>query len=268
MEIHKPKAVHGWGEFLKEVGIIVLGVLIALSAEQVVEALHWGHKMTELRAAMTAELTTDDGPEAWFRLAAHDCLDRYLDALQAAAEGGADRMKLASLAGAHPGYGPALFTWDMEGWRSLLAADGAAHMPSDELAKWTATYIIIPEMQHYAQDEREAIGALQSIRPTTGPMTPAELDDLARSLQRLRADNDWIANYATFYLSSLQKAGLKADPRAIAALYRSHGYGLYKKSIDAARLTGCEVTPDLNRLDLRGMPSMAPGASGAPAPTR
>src|SRR3954468_15149129 len=41
MEIHKPKGpVHGWREFAKEVGIIVLGVLIALGAEQTVEALH------------------------------------------------------------------------------------------------------------------------------------------------------------------------------------------------------------------------------------
>jgi len=36
MEIHKPKPIHNWREFLKEVGIIVLGVGIALAAEQAV----------------------------------------------------------------------------------------------------------------------------------------------------------------------------------------------------------------------------------------
>ncbi|HEX3700667.1 MAG TPA: hypothetical protein VHV27_08340 [Phenylobacterium sp.] len=40
MEIHKPKPWHGWREFLKEYAIIVLGVLTALVAEQIVEALH------------------------------------------------------------------------------------------------------------------------------------------------------------------------------------------------------------------------------------
>jgi hypothetical protein len=39
MEIHRLKPVHGWREFLKEVGIIVLGVLIALAAEQAAETL-------------------------------------------------------------------------------------------------------------------------------------------------------------------------------------------------------------------------------------
>jgi imidazolonepropionase-like amidohydrolase len=34
MEIHKPKPIHNWREFLKEVGIIVLGVSIAVVAEQ------------------------------------------------------------------------------------------------------------------------------------------------------------------------------------------------------------------------------------------
>ena len=40
MHFHLPKPLHGWREFAGEVGIIVLGVLIALSAEQVVEGLH------------------------------------------------------------------------------------------------------------------------------------------------------------------------------------------------------------------------------------
>ena len=41
MEIHRPKAVHSWRELLKEIGIIVIGVVIALGAEQAVESLHW-----------------------------------------------------------------------------------------------------------------------------------------------------------------------------------------------------------------------------------
>jgi len=31
---HKPKTWHGWHEFLKEFGTIVLGVSVALAAEQ------------------------------------------------------------------------------------------------------------------------------------------------------------------------------------------------------------------------------------------
>jgi hypothetical protein len=40
MHIHKPKALHGWREFLAEIGVIVCGVLIAIALDQMVEALH------------------------------------------------------------------------------------------------------------------------------------------------------------------------------------------------------------------------------------
>jgi len=39
MHFHLPKPLHGWREFVGEVGIIVVGVLIALSAEQLVQEI-------------------------------------------------------------------------------------------------------------------------------------------------------------------------------------------------------------------------------------
>ena len=57
MEIHHPKAaVQNLHELGKEIGIIVIGVLIALGAEQAVEALHWAHQMDVQRANLEGEL--------------------------------------------------------------------------------------------------------------------------------------------------------------------------------------------------------------------
>jgi hypothetical protein len=47
MHFHLPKPLHGWREFAGEVGIIVLGVLIALGAEQMLENLHWRMEVRE-----------------------------------------------------------------------------------------------------------------------------------------------------------------------------------------------------------------------------
>jgi len=47
VHIHLPKAIHGWREFAKEIVIIVIGVLIALGFEQVVEWLHWREKVAD-----------------------------------------------------------------------------------------------------------------------------------------------------------------------------------------------------------------------------
>ena len=40
MHFHLPKPLHGWREFAGEVGIIVIGVLIALGADQLLNDWH------------------------------------------------------------------------------------------------------------------------------------------------------------------------------------------------------------------------------------
>src|SRR3954464_2108182 len=47
VEFHKPKPVHNWREFLAEIGVVVIGVCIALAAEQTVEWLHWRTQVAE-----------------------------------------------------------------------------------------------------------------------------------------------------------------------------------------------------------------------------
>jgi hypothetical protein len=50
MHIHKPKAPHGLGEFAREIGVIVCGVLIAIVLDQTVEALrHRGEAKEMIR---------------------------------------------------------------------------------------------------------------------------------------------------------------------------------------------------------------------------
>ena len=55
MHFHLPKPMHGWRELVGEVGIIVVGVLIALGAEQLVETVHERRVANETRDAIRAE---------------------------------------------------------------------------------------------------------------------------------------------------------------------------------------------------------------------
>lgn len=61
MHLHLPKPLHGWREFAGEVGIIVIGVLIALGAEQVVEIVHGNAEVRQFRSAVDDELAYDLG---------------------------------------------------------------------------------------------------------------------------------------------------------------------------------------------------------------
>lgn len=52
MDVHKPKPWHNWREFLAEIATIVIGVLIALGAEQAVEWLHWRREVEAERGSL------------------------------------------------------------------------------------------------------------------------------------------------------------------------------------------------------------------------
>src|SRR5437764_10394470 len=81
MHFHLPKPLHGWREFVGEVGIIVIGVLIALGAEQVVESWHWNNQVTEFRHALDSELGYDLGTYQ-YRLIQGRCVKARLDQLE------------------------------------------------------------------------------------------------------------------------------------------------------------------------------------------
>ena len=56
MRVKLPRPHKGWPVFAGEVGTIVLGVLIALAAQEYVQARHWRSEVRETRQALDAEL--------------------------------------------------------------------------------------------------------------------------------------------------------------------------------------------------------------------
>ena len=80
MRFYLPKPLRGWREFAGEVGVIVLGVLIALGAEQLVQTLNRRSQMRELRAAVDNEIAFGLGIyEA--RLSQNTCVKARLEEL-------------------------------------------------------------------------------------------------------------------------------------------------------------------------------------------
>jgi hypothetical protein len=87
MHLHLPKAIHGWREFGKEVGIIVLGVLIALGFEQLVQMWRWHHDVNQTRDALTSEI---EYSALWARerIAVQPCLKARITHLVSKLNGG------------------------------------------------------------------------------------------------------------------------------------------------------------------------------------
>jgi type II secretory pathway pseudopilin PulG len=92
MHVHLPKPLHGWREFLSEVGIIVLGILIALGGEQLVESYHWRERAREADQAIQAELYSNAAQMAE-RAAVQPCLREQIGALGAQLERDSDHWR-------------------------------------------------------------------------------------------------------------------------------------------------------------------------------
>src|SRR5205814_3439861 len=81
MRFQIPKPLHGWRQLAGEVGIIVLGVLIALAAQQVVQSINEQADVRQLRSAFRAELADDRA--RWEDMRAADrCTLQRLGALE------------------------------------------------------------------------------------------------------------------------------------------------------------------------------------------
>lgn len=61
MRMRFPRPLKGWRVFAGEVATIVLGVLLALGAQEVVQGLHWRSEVKQTRSALDAELARDLG---------------------------------------------------------------------------------------------------------------------------------------------------------------------------------------------------------------
>ena len=84
MHFHVPKPLHGWREFAGEVGIIVLGVLIALGAEQLIQTIHSQREVAQFRSAVDLELATTLAAYR-YRVDQEPCVKRRLGELRRAA---------------------------------------------------------------------------------------------------------------------------------------------------------------------------------------
>jgi hypothetical protein len=127
MEIHKPKPWHGWREFLKEYGIVVLGVLTALGAEQAAEAIHRNAEAAEARDALHAEVVTDI-TRVQQRTLADACVEARLAEIEQIVDGPAPdgRIRSPSWIGRPPRYGLESARWEaasQSGRVSLLPLD-------------------------------------------------------------------------------------------------------------------------------------------------
>jgi hypothetical protein len=237
MHVHLPKPLHGWRALAGEVGIIVVGVLIALSAEQFVEGWHWRAQAADARTALRAEIGTDNLPQAYTRLAIAPCLSAQLDQLDAALAAHMQRPQFIALAEA---YRPPNRGWDDEAWKAVIGTGVLSHGGAGELINWSKPYGIIIGMRPNNQAEADQAMDLAAITPASGRMTPVEADRTAVALHRLRRSEERMEITSRVLIEEAREIGVvmpDSEQRQVLAELRPQ-WGK------------CVVVPDTGPLDL------------------
>jgi hypothetical protein len=227
MDIHRPKPVHGWREFLKEVGIVVLGVLIALSAEQTVEWFHWRHEagQAETHLRRDAAVILDDMLE---RLEIQKCQDGRLTLMR-------DRL-LASGAnwtamppfyttGAPAGstYAHPMRSWPTTSWSNAVASTAATHLPDEQLNHYARIFAAAEREANDQTTEHEASSELNVLGlPLT--LSPDQKVTVLRIIEAERARNRVMAYEANNALPHFTALGMDVDQARITARKNSLAY--------------------------------------------
>ncbi len=185
MHFHLPKPLHGWRAFVGEVGIIVLGILTALGAEQIVRSFTWAQDVRDYRAAVDTELNFNLAASS-YRVRQSPCVERRIAELDrwSVAQHGGKTMPLLREIGFPRRVLPGTSVWNSRG------ADLPAHVPIQARLAYSDLYDIITNQWELMQGERETWLSLNAYNRATklGAEDLIALDGLifrAKTLNRM-----------------------------------------------------------------------------------
>lgn len=231
MHIHLPKPLHGWREFIGEVGIVFLGVLIALGAEQILEAWHWSHKRAEVQANLFTEMRDDNGVMASAVLARTMCADQVLNRMAEALDRRADRQEIAAVSRTYPIMS---VTFDSQAFTVAQSSEALLHGDADDLVKWGGAYGHLPVLDRMTLREQDAVAVLQSWTSRPGQLSEAEEQRALQAMGSARSANSLARRAAASLLMTLHSRFGIAPPRQDQVnLYRKYRSQFGQCAIDA-----------------------------------
>lgn len=221
MHIHTPKPPHSWSDFLREVGIIVVGILLALGAEQIIERLHWREQVEVAEGGIKSELEYS-AVHAYQRLIVQPCLQGQIRLLAQKLDEPGERWAatpaLQDYGQWHsvitPVYLPPNRLWNRDYWENALASGVISHLDASRVADHSYLYAQISRMDDL-QAKELAIGSRLSILGRDRLLTRIERDEILGALGELDRINGLMVLRSGQMLDHLKQAHLKYDRGAV-----------------------------------------------------
>lgn len=223
MHVRLPKPMHGWRAFAGEVGIIVLGVLIALGFGQIVEQWQWRREAGTSRQAIGDEIA-DSTEQAAERLAIEECLRGRIGELSARLKATdvrwtADPLPLGPKAQLTPHwdqraigrvYSIPLRGWSQDAWDTAKSTGAIGHMPHGEVADYSAIYAEIAAIRDFQAQELPLESKIAYLSADQRLDNGARTEALG-TLGQLDALNAVIAGLSSLMVEQVKDLHLRVD---------------------------------------------------------
>jgi len=214
---------HDWRENVREIAIVIIGVLIALLAQQVVQGWEWKDRVAAAERAMRHEMLWDNGPQLYQRAAMHPCAVERLDSIRGAIEAGKPR---AQISGLIDSYWVSYYSYDSIARDAANTSDVASHMPADTMDLYAIVYTQMQPMTRNSEREAVDMSQLRALSRSGGAISPGERDKLLSAIEALRTDDLLIWQVGGWTLPKLRELGSLDAGRVndmLAAARRHYG---------------------------------------------
>jgi hypothetical protein len=212
MHFRLPKPLHGWREFAGEVGIIVIGVLIALGAEQLVEQVHQRQEAAQANDIIRGELAFNLG-RLQSRLQIRSCVDARISQIERLLDTATTQPKLQGpIWIGRPQY----WTLQNSRWEAESQAGHAALIDRRELAQYGFIYALMRDTENEMMLEQTDWAKLRMVERLHSLNEPA-LADLNGAVQDARYRAWRVALISSEILTGANELKLAATSNASPA---------------------------------------------------
>lgn len=194
-------------KFVRDVGGIVLGVLIALALGEVAEAVRWQLRAAKTNAAINVELARVAGVLDE-RVMVQPCLEKRLRELESLLRSARATHLLPDIAEiGRPPYRPT----QSAAWSDAVSSGALLHLSATRRATLSLNYPIIESYDEDLKDEQDLWASLRVLEGAHGPISDDLLTEASLSVARLQYFSPMNGLSANETLEDIQKASVASS---------------------------------------------------------
>ncbi len=210
MEIHKPKPAHNLRDFLSEIAVVVLGIVIALTGEQVLHRSEMRAKVRHAEELMRFEFSEDNGPQVYERLAISPCVIKTLSDIRTGVEQNQPRSVMQQFISQ---FDPPRHSWDSVAFQAASVTNVLSEVPQQRLWRWAFLYSVMPVLDRANEREFLDVARLRALSTVGGPLSDSERTMLLGAVEALLRDNAEIVAGANHAAAAIQELGIRVDAK-------------------------------------------------------